>query len=252
MKDKAERCILYVPVFNRRAIASESLTNLRTVKGAAHLCIEDDASTEFDGTLFADLGDSYIRHPSNLGIDATRMAQLEAFLASPFDHCYFTDSDTVHDPEFLSRLFQMLERTGCVSCLYNTSTGYHKDQFNIDVGDDIVLRCSIPGVSMFFDKPLAARIWQYYQDGLRFRPDFLKEQRSWDWMYCDVFPQVAFSRVSFVEHLYAGGLHAHGRDAAVNPTPYLIAEGARLRRKLRLYGPGAPIAESARPGRVSP
>lgn len=237
MSDRQSRTIIYMPVYNRKEIALESLGNMRTVKRAAHLRLIDDASTEFDGNELVALADSGMVHATNQGIDATRIANLMEFAGSDFDYCYFTDSDTIHDPAFLDRLFLMHERTDCLCSVYNSSTKHHKNGFNIDVGDDIILRWSIPGVSMFFNRSQARRIIEYYQDALRFRPNCIQESRSWDWFFCHIFPQVALSRVSYLEHLFVGGLHAYARDTALNPTPYLAAEGARLRRKLQLHTP---------------
>jgi hypothetical protein len=234
---RSARTVIYVPVFNRFDIAIESLTNMRSVKGTAHLRIVDDASTEFDGADLVAMGDSGEVNRQNAGIDATRIAMLTDFAASDFDYCYFTDSDTIHDPAFLDRLFFMHDKTDCLSSLYYSSTKHHKNGFNIDLGDDIIIRWSIPGVSMFFDKKQAGRILQFYFDALRYRPNCIKEARSWDWFFCLVFPQVALSRTSYLEHLFLGGLHAYARDTALNPTPYLAAEGARLRRKLKLHTP---------------
>jgi hypothetical protein len=237
MKDRSAKTIIYVPVFNRREIAVESLGNMRAVKQTAHLRIIDDASTEFDGSELVAMGDSGEVNAQNVGIDATRINMLMEFAASDYDYCYFTDSDTIHDPAFLDRLFFMHDKTDCMCSLYYSSTKHHKNGFNIDLGDDILIRWSIPGVSMFFDKKQAQRIIQYYLDALRYRPNCIAEARSWDWFFCLVFPQVALSRISYLEHLFVGGLHAYARDTALNPTPYLAAEGARLRRKLKLHTP---------------
>ncbi len=234
MNARIAKTVIYMPVFNRKAIVLESIANMRQVKGEAHLKIVDDRSTEFDGRELVALGDSGQINEKNLGIDATRMNMLAEFAASEFDYCYFTDSDTIHDPAFLSRALFMHARTNCVCGLYNTaSPNHHKDGFNIDIGDDIVIRRTIPGVSMFFDKPMAFRFIQYYLDAVRFRPAVIAESRAWDWFLFTIVPQVALSRVSYLEHLYAGGLHVNnGRDVAANPTPYLAAERRLVFRRL--------------------
>jgi hypothetical protein len=237
MDQRAPSTIIYVPVYNRKDISLESLNNMRQFKGAAHLRVVDDASTEFIGSELAALADSFVVNATNLGIDSTRIEMLMHFASSNFDYCYFTDSDTIHDPDFLDRLFFMHDKTGSLCSLYNSSTKHHKNGFNIDLGDDIVMRWSIPGVSMFMDRQQAARIIQYYLEALRYRPNCIKETRSWDWFFCHIFPQVALSRVSYLEHLFVGGLHAYARDTALQPTPYLVNEGARLRRKLKLHTP---------------
>jgi hypothetical protein len=231
--DKIAKTIIYVPVFNRKAIALLSIDNMRLVKGAAHLNIVDDCSTEFDGRDIVSLGDSGEVHPRNMGIDATRMHMLAEFFASDFDYAYFTDSDTIHDPDFLLRALAMHQRTNCLCGLYNTTSFHHKDGFNIDIGDDIIIRRTIPGVSMFFDKALASRLLQYYLDAVRFRPNVIKEARAWDWFFFEALPQVAMSRVSYLEHLYVGGLHAAGsRDLGANLTPFLQAARRPVFEKL--------------------
>jgi hypothetical protein len=225
-EDKAAKTIIYVPTFNRKAVALESIANMRAVKGAAHLHIVDDASKEYDGRDMVALGDSGHANATNQGIDANRLQMLIEFYASPYEYCYFTDSDTIHDQNFLWRLFQMHEKSNCICGLYNTSSpNHHKDGFNIDIGDDILVRQTIPGVSMFFDKAMALRLLQYFLDAARFRPDVIQQNRAWDWFFCKIVPQVAMSRVSYLEHMYFGGMHDGAtRDSAANLTPWLVAE----------------------------
>jgi glycosyltransferase involved in cell wall biosynthesis len=231
--NRIAKTVIYMPLFNRKAIALESIANMRQVKGGAHLKIIDDCSTEFDGRDLVALGDSGHVNPQNLGIDANRMNMLVEFFASEFDYGYFTDSDTIHDPEFLSRALFMHGRTNCLCCLYNTASFRHKDGFNIDIGDDIIIRRTIPGVSMFFDKNMAFRLIQHYLDAVRFRPAVVAESRAWDWFLCSIVPQVALSRISYLEHLFTGGLHVqNGRDVAAHPTPYLAAERCRVFTRL--------------------
>lgn len=132
-------------------------------------------------------------------------------------------------------------RTNCLCGLYNTaSLIHHKDGFNIDIGDDIIIRRTIPGVSMFFDKPMALRFIQYYLDAVRFRPRVIAESRAWDWFLFNIVPQVAMSRVSYLEHLYAGGLHEkNGRDVAANLTPFLSSERRQVFTRL-----GIPLGDA--------
>ncbi len=238
--DRISQTIIYMPVFNRKAIALESIENMRQVKGDAHLCIVDDCSTELDGCDLVKLGDSGYVNPRNIGIDATRIHMLTEFFSSNFKYCYFTDSDTIHDTEFMSRALFMLDKTNCISCLYNTSSPiHHKDGFNIDIGNDIIIRRTVPGVSMFFDKNIAFRLIQYYLDAIRFRGNIIAESKAWDWFFCMIMPQMALSRVSYLEHLYAGGLHVmNGRDVAANLTPFLAAERSQVFKRL-----GIPLEE---------
>lgn len=233
MDKRTAKTIIYMPLFNRKAISLESIANMRHVKMDAHLRIVDDYSTEFDGNDLVGLGDSGYVNQKNIGIDANRMNMLTDFFSSDFDYCYFTDSDTIHDPDFLSRALFMHERTNCICCLYNTASFRHKDGFNIDIGDDILIRGTIPGVSMFFDKPMAFRLLQHYLDAIRFRPAIIAESRAWDWFFCSIVPQVALSRTSYLEHLYAGGLHTqNGRDVAANLTPFLAQQRRQVFERL--------------------
>lgn len=229
MADRSSQTIIFMPVFNRRDIALESIHNMRMMRGSAHLKVIDDASTQFDGHEMTALGDSGEVHPQNMGIDATRISNLAEFIASPFDYCYFTDSDTLHDPQFLDRAFQMFDLTASVSCLYNSCTPSHRNGFSIDVGNEISITRSAPGVSMFFDKPTAMRLLTYYLDAVRFQPNIIKSYRGWDWFFCAALPHFAQSQVSYVEHMYSDGLHVgNGSDVAMNPTPFLQMEGRRV------------------------
>jgi hypothetical protein len=232
--EKTAKTIIYMPTFNRKAISLESIANMRAVKGAAHLHILDDASSEFDGRELVALGDSGQVNTSNQGIDANRMHMLVEFYSSEFEYCYFTDSDTLHDVDFLPRLFLMQQKTNCMCGLYNTTVAHvHKDGFNIDVGDDIIVRPTIPGISMFFDKSIALRLLQYFLDAVRFRPNIIQQNRAWDWFFCKILPHVAMSQISYVEHMYAGGMHDRGtRDLGANLTPWLAAERGKIFTRL--------------------
>jgi len=229
LSNRSSQTIIFMPVFNRQATAVESIHNMRMAKGQAHLKIIDDASTAFDGRELAALGDSGEVNAVNLGIDQNRINNLLEFLGSSFEYCYFTDSDTLHDPMFLDRAFQMFDKTASVCSLFNSSTASHLDGFNIDIGEAITIRRSAPGVSQFFDKKIAFRMIQYYLDAIRYRPNVLREARGWDWFFCGALPHMAVSQVSYLEHMYADGLHvARGRDVAMNPTPFVAMEGRRV------------------------
>lgn len=234
MADRSSQTIIYMPVFNRHDIALESIHNMRMMRGAAHLRVIDDASTQFDGREMTALGDSGEVHPQNMGIDATRIANLADFIQSDFQYCYFTDSDTLHDPAFLDRAFQMLDMTASVCCLYNSCTDSHRKHGSFaELGDGVTITRSAPGVSMFFDKALAMRLMTYYLDAVRFQPGVMKSYRGWDWFFCAALPHFAQSQVSYVEHMYAQGLHVgNGCDVAMNPTPFLQMEGRRVFEKL--------------------
>lgn len=233
MADRTSKTIIYVPVFNRRETALESLHNMRMMRGGAHLRVIDDASTRHDGREMVSLGDSGEVHARNMGIDATRIENLVHFLSSDFDYCYFTDSDTLHDPQFLDRALQMFDASNAVSCLYNSCTPSHRNGFSVDIGNGIIITRSAPGVSMFFDKAIAGRLMTYYLDAIRFQPQIMKSYRGWDWFFCAALPHFAQSAVSYVEHMYADGLHVgNGRDVAMNPTPFLEMEGSRVFEKL--------------------
>jgi hypothetical protein len=221
-------------IFNRKAIALESIANMKKYKGQCHFHIADDGSNEFSPSDVISEGDSSYVNSVNQGIDQLRIRQLYHFLQSDFDFCYFTDSDTLHDPKFVERLFEIYDKTQCACSLFNPQESRHHDGFNIDIGNDIIIRPSIPGISMFFDKSIGHRILAYYQEAVRFKPDILKYYGSWDWMFCYALSLVALSRISYLEHLYQGGMHADRPDRALNPTSWLIQERQIVLDRLEL------------------
>jgi hypothetical protein len=227
------KTIIYMPIFNRKKIALESILNLKSIKGEAHLALLDDASTEFSAEEIITLGDSGTCNQQNLGIDKNRIIQLVHFLNSNFEYCYFTDSDTIHDPHFLERLFHIHQTTKTLSCLYNSNGIMHKDGFNIFLENDIIIRKTIPGISMFFDREQALRIYQYYDEATRYFHQIV-EYYGWDWFFCQVFPFCALSQMSYVEHLCYGGIHATGPDHAKNLTPWLKNERIAIFQRLGL------------------
>lgn len=247
MTNPIDKTIIYMPVFNRKDITLESIKNMRAHKKTAHLHITDDASTEFDGSEIISLGDSGHVNSENLGIDEVRIKHLLHFIESDFDYCYFTDSDSLHDPLFLDRLFYMYNQTNSVCCLYNTrSENHHKSGFNIPLEGDIIIRKTIPGISMFMDKALAVRISLYFMDCLKFDKSFVKYYGAWDWMFCSALPLCALSKTSYLEHLYFDGLHSHQIDTANHLTPWLMKERLKVFKRL-----GKELKESE-PVRPSP
>jgi hypothetical protein len=235
-----------MPTYNRKNITIESIQNIKQFKKGAFLHITDDKSTEYDGKTLVAMGDGGAVNTVNIGVDAIRMSQILEFFSSEYEYCYLVDSDTFHDPNFMDRLFFIFDKTNCVCGIYNTPSLVHKSGFNIDIGDDVAIRKTLPGISVFFDKKLAFRIITYYLDAIRFRQNAVRESKAWDWFISEPFPQIAYSKTSYVQHLGVGtdGLHArkpnypgpHAKlfDVAVNPTPFLVEAGGRVVKRLGL------------------
>ena len=215
---------IYVPVHNREKLAVICVSQLNEVKQGAKVHLTDDCSDKEHPAI--KIADYYERLDKNLGIDEVRFRHLCQFLASDFEYGYFADSDVVHDPGFLDRAMYMWDNTNCLSSLYHTNTGYHKDGESIVLEmKDILLRHTIPGCSMFFDKELAKRMYCYIRDAKAvWGESAMAKWGQWDWAFCSSVPACAMSTRSYCDHFSIAGMHSHTDDRALAPTPYLRAK----------------------------
>lgn len=220
------RLYIAIPVFNRVAIAAQCIPTVReSMYAEDHLAIYDDGSTESTAPLFAQAGpnETWTWGP-NVGVDAQRRQHILDFWAKPeFTHLYFSDADAFVDPHWRSRLLDIHERTGLLTCGYHTQT--HEDYANNVYArrDDIVFTRFVPGVSMLMSREQVELIASQ-----------MPPRWSFDWHIPGILGyKCAVSDVSCVDHISLGGMHHVGEgldsgDRALNPTEALIAKRAEI------------------------
>jgi glycosyltransferase involved in cell wall biosynthesis len=213
-----------VPVFNRVAIADHCLPTLRdSMLTQDHLAIYDDGSVE-DASRLAAFADTFHRSPANIGVNAQRRNHILDFVSSGRDFLYFTDADAIHSPAWRSRLLELHERTGYLTCGYHTQT--HEAYTNnvyARKGDYLLSRFA-PGVSMLLSRKQAELIAGHLPD----RWDF-------DWAIPAMLGyKCAVTEDSVVDHISRSGMHHdgspgyNGGDRALNPTEWLVKKRAEI------------------------
>lgn len=222
--------LIIVPVFNRKKITELSLKQTYTHKGDGNkLIVYNDYSTEYDNTFLEPYCDEVITMPTKMGVQHLRWYHLRSFLEQDqFEYLYLTDNDVIHDPEYINKLkelygkYMLKDNKKMPVCLYNTK--FHLNQGNVLAHkDDITIRKTAPGVSMFFDKDMVKVIVEKLNKFPGGDPDY-----AWDYRSLEMLglPWIT-PNTSYLEHFGASGLHSvEGRigmekDRAINPTEYL-------------------------------
>jgi len=240
------KVLIVVPVWNRKNITELVLKQLYKYKGDnAELWVYNDHSTEYDNDWLKTMCDKVIKlEPSNkiviknerntkgMGVQHLRWHQFRMFVdQDKFDYIYMTDSDALHDPDFMDILLKVHTKYKTKNgnklpvCLYNTI--HHSQPQNTRYqNDDVMLRITAPGISMLYNKDMVKQII----DNL----DVYKKQTGEDPMYgWDYFPtkwlKIPFitTKTSYLEHFGASSQSMHtpkglwDRDRAINPTQYL-------------------------------
>ena len=211
-----QKTLIVMATYNRKQITEMCLKNLNSFRHGTALWVYDDHSTEIsmeELSIWAP-GAEVRRAATKLGIEKLRLEIHREAQKQNFKYIYHTDNDAYHDPEWLRRLYEIRQKHDGLIGLYNTNLHYHN---NISVNDDIIMRKSCPGISFFYEI-----------SKLKECPD--KIYNSWDYVFGDKLAPAAISKVSFVEHFGAGGIHNKdfNRDRAANPTPWLAEQRARL------------------------
>ena len=227
--------LICVSTFNRMRVAELSIENLRYCTSYADIWLYDDASTE--GHVRQRLGNNVDRlylNTENQGIDQLRVRQLRDFVGSSFGHLYLTDSDVIHDPNFMTMLTGMreLEPRKIVS-LYSSS------QYQGTSSGPYGIRRHSGGVSHLYTREQAELIVSKLDDS---------PVTCWDYL----FPKLAetnfaYTRTSHLEHFGAGGLHSGAwnwlHDRALHPTPFLQEVRAPVINYLNRAGPRPDLSD---------
>ena len=222
---------IHVPCFNRKAITAESLKTLRgAMSSHDELVCWNDGSTEYDFPWLHPFSD-HVRNGPNVGVEKQRIMHLSEFWASDFDALYFTDNDCLHDPTSLAVAIRLQkEYQAALVCLYNTDAHVRLVGNTLvdDPDSEVIWRHYAPGVSYFLPRASVARIMPC-----------IRRITNFDWNIPDLLGgRCAISRVSYVDHIGAGGLRhpagagLDGGDRALNPTDFLVAKRAEVVARL--------------------
>lgn len=204
--------------YNRKKITEIVLRQLATFKQDSFLHVTDDHSSEYDVAFLKNLGADSVEQPvSKLGIHHIRCQEMEQFLQSDYDLCYFTDNDAFHDPMYVTKLKEIYNRYQLPSTLYNTRWHFNS---TVNQDGDVLFRKTMPGISQLYDKKMATIIVEQLHK--RGRPDY-----AWDYRFIEWLNTLTIAtNISYVEHFGVGGIHNTSltdfdRDRAHNPTMFL-------------------------------
>ena len=152
-----------------------------------------------------------------MGVHNLRFNQFRKFLETDFDFLYMTDSDVIHDPQFISALEALYEignKKFPVS-IYNSIFTIHPGII-LYYKNGIMLKTTAPGISMFYDRKMVETIVESMD-----KTDQTLDYLPWDnkvAIYLDL-PWVT-PETSYLEHYGAHGLNSdnYERDRAMSPT----------------------------------
>lgn len=234
------KILICVPVYNRKKITELALENLMKYKKDATLYVYNDWSTEYDNDFLEPLCDKVFKLPpsnkiviknekniNGMGVQHLRWYQFREFIKSDFDYLYFTDSDAIHDPDFIEILknihgkYKLKNDEKLPVCLYNTI--WHSQPQNLlKENNEIMMRRTAPGISQFYSKLHCEKIVNELNKQ-KSDPDYAFDYR------CIEYLKLPFltTKISYVEHFGAvdDSMHAKAgewdRDRSLNPSEYL-------------------------------
>lgn len=188
-----------------------------------HLQVYNDHSTEYDNSFLEPYADEIIMLPQRMGIHNLRWYQFKRFLETKFDFIYMTDNDVIHDPRFISVLEYLYELGDqkLPVCLYNSKEHVSGNTI-LSKKNNIVIKKTAPGVSMFYDRKMVENILDIFAKVGRDH-----DRYSWDYRAIAYLglPWIT-PETSYLEH-YGGHGSIHNidyeADRAINPTQYLKA-----------------------------
>lgn len=214
--------LISVATYNRFPIARFFLDNINLVRRNSTLHIYDDCSDSIDLNFLEKNSNHLIVNSKNIGVHKTKWKQFRNFLNSNFKYLYITDSDSLHDPNFLSVL-ESLPKDNPIS-LYTSHV-------NGDVDcDKYFFRKYSGGISHFYTREMVEKI-VFYLD------KHGEPNSGWDYKAIDFIGKpMLVTKTSYVEHLGYGGLHSGkswNHDKAKNPTPFLVSQRQKAIEGLR-------------------
>jgi len=234
------KILIALSTYNRPYVTQLCLENLQQVRSEnVKLAIYDDASTEYDYQYLSNYADDVTRFDTNMGISYSRATAIRDFVFKylGINVVYFTDNDTMHDPQFIEIIktlikYQEDNQQQMPFSLYNTV--FHTDI--VSQTDTYNIQNTIAGVSQGYTRPLAERLVSALNT-----VDGLDKQFGWDYLYPQLLSTSCMvTKTSYVEHFardrFESGMHSTNsgtagadaladfeRDRAVNPSEYLVS-----------------------------
>ena len=222
------KILVCIPVLNRKKIVEQCLPTVANgLSDDDTMNVYNDGSTEYGEAWLSKLGNygkwSIGNKNVNVGIDEQRRRHFGYFADSEegYTHLYLTDGDAIHDPSWRSiSLAIQSEHDQAPLCLYNTSV--HANMPNNTIEDNpksnVIWRKFAPGISYLLTAEHVKKVMEQ-----------IHYVRNWDWDVPRILGhRFAVSRVSYVDHIGAGGQHHDGSegfdggDRCLNPTPFLV------------------------------
>ena len=200
---------------NRHKITEIVLKQLQAHKSDSFLHVSNDHSTEYTDNDLRPYCDQIEKPVAKMGIHQLRIWELQQFLKTDYELCYFTDNDALHDPGYVNRLKDLYNRYKLPVSIYNTRWHFNSTIRN---DGDVVIRRTMPGISQLYDREMAQTILN--------KIDIPSINYAWDYIFMDALKtDNVTSNISYVEHFGIGGIHNPGsdfeRDRAHAPTMYL-------------------------------
>lgn len=224
--------LVIVNAYNRKNITQLSLAQTkRYMTSWCCLQVYNDHSSEYDNSFLLPYADEVIQLPEKSDLAHLRWHQFRTFLQSDYDFLYLTDNDVIHDPQYISALeaFYEIGKRKLPVSLYN-SVFTLQPRMILLARNDILLKTTAPGCSMFFDRKMVKTIMARLDSAdqhLKYLP--------WDNKVTALLglPWVT-PEISYLEHFGAGGISNtdYKRDTAINPTEYLRERRGQILRYL--------------------
>ncbi len=210
------KTLIIIPTYNRGFISKLCIKTIYSTKQSCKLMITDDESFEYSPqSLFNGMYD-FLKESSHIGICRLRLSQFRYFLTTNFDFLYLTDSDAAHDPTWFKTCKNLYAKYNKPVCLFNSIN--HASN-TIEEKDDVYIRSSYPGISIFIPRAQVRIICDVAD---KFGDDYFA-RKGWDWTVSSILGKFITPKISYVEHLGAGGIHnkTFNEDIAINPTEFL-------------------------------
>lgn len=235
------KILICLPVYNRKKITELVIENINKYKQDATFWIFNDWSEQYDNDFLEPHCDKVFKLPKSdklvvkneknvngMGVQHLRWYQFRQFLTTDYDLIYFTDSDALHDPNFINVLKTVYQKYKLKDgdneiklpiSLY--STKWHSDS-TIRENDEIYIRKTGAGISQMYSKSMVQKIVSVL-DRQPTDPDYAWDYRCLEYLGLPIIT----TKTSYVEHFGADVDSMHtpkgewDRDRALNPTSYL-------------------------------
>lgn len=110
MSHDSKRLLVIVPAFNEQDVVGRTVNEIRRHMPQADVLVVDDGSSDNTSAQAALAGAQITRLPFNLGVGGAMRLGYRYAVEHDYDIAVQVDADGQHDPAFLSRLIEPLER----------------------------------------------------------------------------------------------------------------------------------------------